>query len=619
MNSTGTYTRRLAQDEIRLLRFAAGQDEENLICTLNIVSLKDKPDYQALSYTWGSPERCRQITIDGKVVGITQNLYDALHDLQQLRLQHLDNSEWTLWVDALCINQEDAAEVNSQVQQMGQIYRNANIVKVFLGAVESGHDDDLSKTYAGLKRLANEEITIREWWLTYSECVSYILTRPWFTRVWTVQEAGLSSNVELIYGNSNCDLHMISHHIYSIVTTQMAALAGESDTPEAYGPLFNAAEFFKAILLLRSYEAQFAPIPQHHLLRALMHAGRLRKATNPQDHVFGLLGACKLLAPTDHLDEPPIVDYTMPCEELFTNIFSGFLRSHHHLMRPGMGLNLLITDHQESDIGGPFWNNGYQTQPSDTEKLTNLPSWVPDYSVPPRSARLPFGPYKYSAGGETSNWADDSNFVDAGRSLVLQGAVFDTMVRNLNPGIIVDTMFYDSALMDDILADSPHLGDTTSDRLWAVRRTLSMDLMFRQGPVPDSDEKQAFHRIGNPGDATYEACKRHWDRLIERNGPNQTPGDVSGEVYLPMDFSANYSESFLVFESGRIGMGRGHTQAGDVAVVFPGICMPIILRKRENSDRYRMIGPAYVHGVMDGEIMGALNRGEYDMETFVID
>src|ERR1700722_17191280 len=52
-------------------------------CLLEKASLKDCPEYIALSYTWGNIRLTRQILVNGKLMAVTENLEIALRHLQQ--------------------------------------------------------------------------------------------------------------------------------------------------------------------------------------------------------------------------------------------------------------------------------------------------------------------------------------------------------------------------------------------------------------------------------------------------------------------------------------------------------------------------------------------------------
>ncbi|ENH70932.1 Heterokaryon incompatibility protein 6, OR allele [Fusarium oxysporum f. sp. cubense race 1] len=93
--------------------------------TLNL--LEDKVDYEALSYAWGSSEDKATITVNETTLQVTRNLTDALTYLRH------DSKLRSLWIDAICINQSDVDERNSQVRAMGRIYSSASCVISWLG------------------------------------------------------------------------------------------------------------------------------------------------------------------------------------------------------------------------------------------------------------------------------------------------------------------------------------------------------------------------------------------------------------------------------------------------------------------------------------------------------
>jgi hypothetical protein len=123
---------------LRLLPLEEGNDLQQpwhsltkIQCELINAALDDFPDYEALSYTWGSSGTNVQIELDGQDVSIRSNLAYALAALR--------NSETrVLWVDALCINQYDIHERNHQVRQMGEIYRQSRKVLAWLGRPSPG-------------------------------------------------------------------------------------------------------------------------------------------------------------------------------------------------------------------------------------------------------------------------------------------------------------------------------------------------------------------------------------------------------------------------------------------------------------------------------------------------
>jgi hypothetical protein len=125
----------------RLLRLLKG-DSESIQCELfesKLPPQEDTRDYAALSYTWGSESRPCEITINRSRMEVTKNAYLALRDL---RSQEKDR---ILWIDALCINQNNTEERGQQVRQMGSIYSNAERIIIWLG--EATFDTDYLMRY----------------------------------------------------------------------------------------------------------------------------------------------------------------------------------------------------------------------------------------------------------------------------------------------------------------------------------------------------------------------------------------------------------------------------------------------------------------------------------------
>jgi hypothetical protein len=104
-------------------------------CNLIHVSLDDKPNYAALSYTWEDPRDTQMIMVGHSSVPVTRNLYSALEHLRY------DKTVRVIWIDALCINQSDDEEKSWQVQLMREIYQRATYVCIWLGPADNTSDE----------------------------------------------------------------------------------------------------------------------------------------------------------------------------------------------------------------------------------------------------------------------------------------------------------------------------------------------------------------------------------------------------------------------------------------------------------------------------------------------
>lgn len=103
-------------------------------------------------------------------------------------------------------------------------------------------------------------------------------------------------------------------------------------------------------------------------------------------------------------------------------------------------------------------------------------------------------------------------------------------------------------------------------------------------------------------------CGRTWE---------QGEMSLSREEWLALPHTLPHN-SLLLLSSGHVGMGRTSMHEDDLLVISPGVGIPLVLRKQDLDTTYQMIGPAYIHGVMDGEVMRAQATDEIPLQDFVI-
>lgn len=193
--------------EIRLLYVEGRQNAEvGLTCTLETVSLLDdpKPTYEAISYCWAEVSSTATIELNGTPVDVPGS---AAKVLRQFRLQ---SGSRILWIDAVCINQEDLNERSQQVALMGQIYRASQGTLVWLGDSNGATE----RTLRTLNRISDEfynpiygsmpginddqegtelsEKSDKELEDDDIQPAIDFYKRPWFSRVWVIQEVVLA-------------------------------------------------------------------------------------------------------------------------------------------------------------------------------------------------------------------------------------------------------------------------------------------------------------------------------------------------------------------------------------------------------------------------------------------
>lgn len=226
---------RIGTTQIRLL--AVKSTAGSLSCELIRADLASAPAYRALSYTWGSSASSHLIAISGVSFKIGVNLFEFLRTYQAL--QESDDCN-LLWIDQLCIDQENEQERNWQVQIMAQIYQSAKEVVAWLGPatqhttkaawivdlLESDyklqHDlpwinrdagitgsarkffEDLVSTAPGRKKAVyasphEHGVTLQG---SCKDAIWDLLKRPYWTRLWIVQEIMLARKLTVLWGQS---------------------------------------------------------------------------------------------------------------------------------------------------------------------------------------------------------------------------------------------------------------------------------------------------------------------------------------------------------------------------------------------------------------------------------
>jgi hypothetical protein len=165
--------------------------------------------YHAVSYAAGDLKNKVRFDCDGRIFFIGFNLWQAL-----VRLADLDLS-CPIWVDALCINQRDSEEKSRQIQQMAQVYKQAQRVWIWLGEarqytlqaitemptlvkVLSSHDDG-SAFHRGYNHYFDDSDMPKPK-LTVWDGISDLINRPYFGRLWVLQEAVLARRRTFLCG-----------------------------------------------------------------------------------------------------------------------------------------------------------------------------------------------------------------------------------------------------------------------------------------------------------------------------------------------------------------------------------------------------------------------------------
>ncbi|PMD12162.1 HET-domain-containing protein, partial [Hyaloscypha hepaticicola] len=188
-------------NRIRLLKIGRKRPFQEMECQLVEIGLSESDEHEAVSYVWGDPARVQFILVDDRRLPITKSAYDIL------RRRWSTGRERLIWIDQVCINQDDDDEKAAQVQLMRRIYKGAKRVTAFLGHAQDAHlveslfaefhfrKKGLRYSFEDLKKLYQSEPKTEQW-----NAMAKFFGNPWFQRVWIVQEA--ASAKVLIYSTA---------------------------------------------------------------------------------------------------------------------------------------------------------------------------------------------------------------------------------------------------------------------------------------------------------------------------------------------------------------------------------------------------------------------------------
>ncbi|KAK3949298.1 heterokaryon incompatibility protein-domain-containing protein [Pseudoneurospora amorphoporcata] len=280
------------QNTIRLLLIKPDSGEE-VTYTLEH-SEQAKTPYKALSYEWGLPsDDDPKITIDGHTVRIRKNLHEALKQIKST-IGHL--SSLRLWVDALCINQNDNTEKSQQVQKMGAIYSGAEQVIAWLGPASNDSDYaiDILNTPGAERWVMAEELDNDP--LGQSAIVS-LCDRPYWKRVWIIQELFLAKEFVVMCGSRSITEHQLNLCLGAILPG-----GSLSNSRHIEARQLSRHEFFRS--LGRSAAQQHIRakgrqvLSRNKTLRYWLYICATCKfrASDPRDYIYALLSVSSEIA-----------------------------------------------------------------------------------------------------------------------------------------------------------------------------------------------------------------------------------------------------------------------------------------------------------------------------------
>ncbi|KAK1751544.1 heterokaryon incompatibility protein-domain-containing protein [Echria macrotheca] len=269
----------LEKGDIRLLQLQpAISQTAPLHLVLEVYSINDCPEYEAVSYTWGGEGDDSTPVCPVYVGGFWDVLLQTKNCAAMLRYLRLQDRVRTLWVDAICINQRSTSEKAVQIPYMRRIFGDAMRVMVYL---DSQNDAAAPRRKFPMRRsLAQPRV----------DRLEQILRYRYFQRLWVVQELILAPSAVFIFKGLECHADALTISRLSLAET----------------PLF--------VPWLMHLGQKYFPYTERTV--SVLRLTGSTKSTDKRDKLFGILGLVRSGA------RPLTPDHTISLRHLTVGLFT---------------------------------------------------------------------------------------------------------------------------------------------------------------------------------------------------------------------------------------------------------------------------------------------------------
>jgi hypothetical protein len=603
--------------EIRLMTLLPGTGQSDIpACKLDVVSLsEDQLQYEALSYTWdkpvdGHPVPLKHIFVNGKEFMVSTGLYVALTYLRYPETKRI------LWIDALCIDQDNFQERSEQVQLMRSIYGSASRVIVWLGEgnILTDLDIQLIRWNCETRNLTPEDAKKHRIALRH---VHNVFDCPWWFRIWIIQEVAMAKQEPLVLlGRESVPWSYLNAFYLNLARVLM-------DFPDQTPNTFQIASRNNVSRLSGIRQMQISG--EERSLEWYIRASIRSKSTDPKDRIYALLG---LARERDRQNLIPDYDPLKSHVDLYAEVVR-------HIIDVDGSLNILSYFRHPVDHD----SIGHRTKWRSCTR--SRPTWIPafDFEVvgdwsPQSFFDLQITSYKASGILKAKAWISRDL-----QTLYARGVHFDFVCKTSKPPSSGDTLEY--------LRDTRRLFKCTqADKLSVeesdTRCSLDRSQSHWRAPIADMVPPLVVDMMGRlprfnetmvlqQGSPAPEGFGEIYRAIMDNTLP---PVTIAHRLAVPLPpeatMAANYEHiwdhpltkpylvscdlamsrrSAFTTRCGFAGLGPLDVRPGDAVAILFGADIPFILRQRGNH--YTFVGDCFVHGIMQGELIDLLHQCEW--------
>ncbi|TVY91155.1 Heterokaryon incompatibility protein 6,OR allele [Lachnellula willkommii] len=603
-------------------------------------------DFAALSYVWGDENVTGTIVVNGQEREVTANLEEALRAF-------CSRDEFTggfkLWVDAICINQNDLVERGRQVRRMREIYGTAWTVVAWLGE-ECDQSHKAIQLVQDLAGFSNDKSRnqLEKWlredpgflgngsWLALQE----FMDRMYWYRLWILQELIMGSSAVLIQcGSSSIEwktfcagISLLEEDLWlvkdGLLRRDVDAQGRTKNTAWSTASLHLVYQDLSVLSQLEE-TAGDAGDPQYLSFGRILDIANWAECMDPRDKVYGLVGLMK-----PDIAQHLVPDYTIHPMSVYANATKLFIQSSGSLdpIREGNPWGPTQTPSWIAD-----WQWEGRARMSRTENQLWGPSWLSSKSN--ASINVPYhasGASKYEAtfSGDSLLLTCKGFIIDSVLGLSARGqGYFAWSKASINQTSQWKSIYGDKTATSEALYQT-----LVADRVSGGNKADARHSVILHLPATFSKAGPQFKKLGWSWLSAQENYYFRWQKWRAANRDFLLGDDKLGSFFddkVPkgaseFDFTEVYScfdrtcqkRRLMTTKNGYLGWAPDNIYGGDeeqtrsgdlVAIVF-GCSTPMIIRPM--GKWFLVVGEAYVQGIMDGEAMEVLETGKAKIQSF---
>jgi Heterokaryon incompatibility protein (HET) len=617
------YRELLDEEQIRIIELLPGAKDDVIQCSLSSELRQGTENtYDAISYVWGDDNMTEDIICDKKTLSIKVNLASAIRTIRN----KAPHGSKRLWADAICINQTATTEKSHQVKRMGQVYGNARRVYAWLGPDEDGdalncfnliqesnqYLDKEFEPYTHPRQMqfnnppnlvGNDSATRRS--------IRSLMARPWFSRVWVIQEAALAKECYLLWGDHSMSIaEFMELACFCDGRAEVTRLIGGDDQYLVFwGIVFKCVfrtynetvSWQSSKPLIKSIYGTYAK-QDRGLFLDILQVGRSLSASNPVDHIYAFLG--NPLAISKEGRQMLVPDYaeSRTLAEVYFDFAVAALENRHE---------------------SPYLL-GFVQHKSLKAVTQGGPSWIPQWSKSDPETGLFYNIGNIGVWHKAGGSPDMLHYQIHGNSrtgrLTIRGFIFDRLTWV--SGLLKRKNFALNREQWDVkyrTARQPHICT-----LWeSVPAAQKRQDLFKTFEFDRHLDEFSYTIVTGYNKPRTEKVKNH--RKIFRAYVKSlqmecdlAPPEASSQSAM---YASRYDVNTFNCENRQLAVTRGdhyalvppYAQEGDVCCILFGMVTPYILRPAATPDYagqcYHLVGEAYIHNVMRGERMAETDNG----------